>query len=111
MPLAHWSGCKIGFRGGVMEKLPGEMAKKMLPSAWTWMRVAEDVSAGSMTVQAPVLGAPVASVIGKVRPPLVESTRVTVAALMGALAVPATFQVTVCAPDQFAAAAGASEFL
>src|ERR1035441_8560687 len=82
-----------------MEKLPGEIAKKMFPSAWTMMRAAEAVTSGSRTVLAPVFGTLLASTIGKVTPPLMESRILTLATATGALVVPATFQVTVCAPD------------
>ena len=89
-----------------MEKLAGEIAKKMLSAAWTLMRAAEAVTSGSRTVQAPLLGALLASTIGKERPPLVERRILTLAALIGALVVPATFQVMVCAPDNVTAVAG-----
>ena len=89
-----------------MEKLAGEIAKKMLSAAWTLMRAAEAVTSGSRTVQAPLLGTLLASTIGKERPPLVESRMLTLAALTGALVVPATFQVMVCAPDNVAVVAG-----
>ena len=55
---------------------------------------------------APLFGTLLASTIGKVRPPLVESRIMTLAALTGALAVPATFQVMVCALVQATPAAG-----
>src|ERR1017187_6723734 len=70
------------------------------------MRAAEAVTRGSRTVQAPLFGTLLASKIGKERPPLVESSRVTPAALTGALVVPATFQVMVCAPDHVTALTG-----
>src|ERR1035438_981268 len=89
-----------------MEKLPGEIAKKMFPSAWTMMRAAEAVTRGSRTVLAPVFGTLLASTIGKVTPPLVESRILTLTAATGAFVVPATFQVTVCAPDHVAAPSG-----
>ena len=63
---------------------------------------------GSRTVLAPLFGTLLASTIGNERPPLVESRMVTLAALTGALVVPATFQVMVCAPDHVTPAAGRS---
>src|SRR5690349_12427026 len=59
------------------------------------------------TVSAPSFGVLVASVIGNVLPPLVESKIFTVAALTGAAVVSATFQVTVRDPDHVTPAAGA----
>src|ERR1017187_7611490 len=89
-----------------MEKLAGEIAKKILSAACTLMRAPETVTWGSSTVQAPLFGTLPASTIGKLSPPLVESRIVTPAALTGAFVVPATFQVMVCEPDNVPVPAG-----
>src|ERR1035441_2781706 len=103
---ARTGGAMLGLTGGTMEKLPGEIAKKMLPAAWTSIRAAEESIAGSRTLQTPLLGALLARTIGKERPPSVESRMLTPPALIGALVEPATSQVMVCAPDHVTPAAG-----
>ena len=71
------------------------------------IRAWEVERSGRRMLSEPSLGVLVASRTGNVAPPLVESRRSTVAALTGAAVVPATFQVTVRAPDQTTAVFGA----
>ena len=65
------------------------------------------VRLGKTTAWVPSLGILVASKVGKETPPSVESSRLTLVALTGEEAVPATFQVTVRAPDQVTSVLGA----
>src|SRR6476661_981833 len=73
------------------------------------MRAVDEVMAGSVTMALPLLGTPLSSVVGYVKPPSVERRMFTVAQLTGAAVVPATFQVTVWAapPVQVTAVLGA----
>src|SRR5881628_3464035 len=83
-----------------MVKLESEMSKKMFPAACTRMRAWEVEMLGSRTDSEPSLGVVPARTAGYVTPPFVERRMVTLAALIGENAVPATSQVTVRKPDQ-----------
>src|SRR3954467_9068566 len=68
----------------------------MLPAASTLTRADEVGVLGTVIVAVPVFGVPEASVNGKVLPLSRESSTRTLAQLIGALDVFATFQLTVC---------------
>src|SRR6185436_688171 len=68
------------------------------PAASTLRRAVLLARLGNTMTCEPSLGVPAASVMGNVRPPFVERRIFTLAALTGALAVPATSHVTVCTP-------------
>ena len=62
----------------------------------TLTRAVVEFVLGIVTLCVPSLGVAAASVVGKVRPPSVESRMSTLAQLTGAAVVLATFHVTVC---------------
>src|SRR2546430_307967 len=82
------------------------MSKKILSAACTLMRAVAVEIFGSKILAIPLLETLLASTIGKVEPPSVETRMLTLAALMGGLAVPAISQVTVRNPDHETPAAG-----
>ena len=73
----------------------GEMLKKTFPTASTLTRLFELGVPGTVMVSEPSFGVEFARVNGKVNPPSIESEILTFVQLTGALAVLATFHVTV----------------
>lgn len=73
----------------------------------TMIRAVVDGVLGSVTEAVPELGTAVASVVGNVSPPSVESRISTFAQLMSLAVVPATFQVTEVVPERVTAVFGA----
>lgn len=82
--------------GPMMVKLPGLIAKKMLPAQRTRTRAVVDCTFGTATSALPLFGTPVAStaVLAEKRPPVWMSMS-TALHETGARSVLATFQVTV----------------
>src|SRR6266446_7008862 len=73
----------------------GETLKKTFPMASTFTRELGAVTFGAVIFAVPLFGTLAASTVGKVAPPSVEREIFTLAALIGALLVLATFHVTV----------------
>lgn len=80
----------------LMVKLALDISKKMLPAASTFTLAVVVGLLGTVIFCEPSLGVPEARVMGKVSPPSVDSSMLTLAALIGDAVVLATFQLTVC---------------
>ena len=79
----------------VIVKFVLEISKKMLPTASTLMRAVVVGRLGTVIAWLPSLAVS-ATTVGKLKPPSVDNSILTVAALTGAEVVLATFHVTVC---------------
>lgn len=79
----------------VMVKFASEISKKMFPTASILILAAVVAVFGTVTLCDPSFAVLATRTVGNVVPPSVESEILTLAALMGALVVFATFQVTV----------------
>jgi len=77
-------------------KFASEISKKILPTACILILAVVEDKLGIVTLWDPSLGVLSASTVGNVVPPSVDNVILTFAAFTGALAVFATFQVTVC---------------
>src|SRR5262245_15678857 len=88
-----------GDADGTIEKSALHRSKNTLPTASTFIRAFVQVMFGKTTTCAPSFGVLLLRVMGYVKPPFVERRMFTIVVFTGAFDVPATFQVTVCKPE------------